>query len=280
MALDAFIPEVWSARLLTHLDKAHVFGKLVSREYEGEVKNLGDTVRITQIGNITVKDYTKNTPIDAPEELTGTQITLTVDQAKYFNFAVDDVEAAQANVKVMDAAMKRAAYELADTTDAFLAGLVSNAGVVVDDGAGGALVVDNVNTKAYDLLVDIVVELESKNVPKANRWIVLPPWFIGMLLKDDRLTKVDYQRMLETGEIPGIVGVKVYVSNNVYYDSVNKVWHAMAGIPEAIAYVEQITKIEAYRPQDKFADAVKGLLVYGGKVLLPDAVAKIMIAKA
>jgi len=278
MALDVFIPEIWSARLLAHLDKKHVYAKLVNREYEGEIKNVGDTVRISQIGDVNVKDYTKNTAIQAPDELTGPQLTLTLDQAKYFNFAVDDIEAAQANVKLIDQAMERAAYALADTTDQYIASLVSQAGITIDDGAGGAIVVDGTNVKAYDLLVDIAVQLEQNNVPAANRWIVVPPWFMGQLLKDDRLMRVDYKNMIATGEIPGIVGLKVFVSNNVPESS--GVYSAMAGFPEAIAYVEKVIKMEAYRPEDRFADAVKGLLVYGAKVLLANALAKVLISES
>jgi hypothetical protein len=278
MALDVFIPEIWSARLLAHLDKRHVYAKLVNREYEGEIRNVGDTVRINQIGNVTVKDYTKNTAIQAPDTLTGTQLTLTLDQAKYFNFAVDDIEAAQANVKLIDKAMQRAAYALADTTDQYIASLVSQAGITIDNGTGGAIVVDGTNVKAYDLLVDIAVQLEQNNVPAANRWIVVPPWFMGQLLKDDRLMRVDYKNMIATGEIPGIVGLKVFVSNNVPESA--GAYSAMAGIPEAIAYVEKVIKMEAYRPDDRFADAVKGLLVYGAKVVLADALAKVLISQS
>lgn len=278
MALDVFIPEIWSARLLAHLDKRHVYAKLVNREYEGEIRNVGDTVRINQIGNVTVKDYTKNTAIQAPDELTGSQLTLTLDQAKYFNFAVDDIEAAQANVKLIDKAMQRAAYALADTTDQYIASLVSQAGITIDNGTGGAIVVDGTNVKAYDLLVDVAVQLEQNNVPAANRWIVVPPWFMGQLLKDDRLMRVDYKNMIATGEIPGIVGLKVFVSNNVPENAGE--YSAMAGIPEAIAYVEKVIKMEAYRPDDRFADAVKGLLVYGAKVVLANAVAKVLISES
>jgi hypothetical protein len=278
MALDAFIPEIWSARLLAHLDNKHVYAKLVNREYEGEIRNAGDTVRINQIGDVTVKDYTKNTAIQAPDELTGSQLTLTLDQAKYFNFAVDDIEAAQANVKLIDKAMQRAAYALADTTDQYIASLVAQAGITIDNGAGGAIVVDGTNVKAYDLLVDIAVQLEENKVPAANRWIVIPPWFMGQLLKDDRLMRVDYKSMIETGEVPGIVGLKVFVSNNVPENAGE--YSAMAGIPEAIAYVEKVIKMEAYRPDDRFADAVKGLLVYGAKVLLANALAKVLIAQS
>lgn len=110
MAFDNFIPEIWSARLLAHLDKVHVYANLMNRDYEGEIKAYGDTVHINQISDITINDYTGEDFADAPEELDGTQQVLVIDQAKYFNFQIKDIDNAQSNPKLMDAAMLRAAY--------------------------------------------------------------------------------------------------------------------------------------------------------------------------
>ena len=120
MSVAKFIPTIWSARLLEHLDKAHVYAALVNRDYEGEIKNFGDKVKINQIGDITIKDYTKGSDIDDPEELTGSDQELVIDQAKYFNFSIDDVDNAQTNPKLMDEAMQRAAYGMNDTTDSWI----------------------------------------------------------------------------------------------------------------------------------------------------------------
>ena len=123
MSVTNFIPTIWSARLLRHLDKKHVYANLLNRDYEGEIKNFGDTVKINQIGDVTIKNYQKSTDIEAPEELSGEQLMLTIDQAKYFNFGIDDVDAAQVNPKLMDKAMMRAAYGMNDVTDRFAASL-------------------------------------------------------------------------------------------------------------------------------------------------------------
>jgi len=125
MAFTNFIPKVWSARLLEHLDKAHVYGALVNRDYEGEIKRYGDTVHINQIGAVTIKNYTRNTNIDAPEALSNTDQTLVIDQAKYFNFQIDDIDKAQIKPELMNAATQRAAYALADTSDQYIAGLMA-----------------------------------------------------------------------------------------------------------------------------------------------------------
>ena len=121
MALDNFIPEIWSARLLKHLDGKLVFKQLVNTEYEGEIRNFGDTVRVNRIGDITVGTYTKGADIGDPEELTSDQLLLTIDQFKYFNFYVDDVDSAQQNPKIMDDAMKRAAFALSNEVDKYIA---------------------------------------------------------------------------------------------------------------------------------------------------------------
>ena len=125
MAVTNFIPQVWSARLLAHLDKAHVLTNLVNRDYEGEIRQYGDTVKITQIGDITIKDYVTNTDIDDPQELTTEQQLLVIDQQKYYAFQIDDVDAAQARASLADAAMQRAAYGLADVADRWLASLMA-----------------------------------------------------------------------------------------------------------------------------------------------------------
>ena len=108
MSLDNFIPQIWSARLLENLNKNHVFVGLCNRDYEGEIKGMGDQVKINSIGRVTIGDYQKNTDIEAPEVLNDAQRILLINQGKYFNFQIDDVDKAQQNPKVMNAAMKEA----------------------------------------------------------------------------------------------------------------------------------------------------------------------------
>ncbi len=120
-----FIPTLWSARLLASLDKNLVFKQMATTEYEGEIKSFGDTVKINSIGEITVKDY-DGSDIDSPEELGSAQVTLNIDQAKYFNFQVKDVAKAQANINLLDKSMERAGYALADHVDTKIASLATS----------------------------------------------------------------------------------------------------------------------------------------------------------
>ena len=128
MGLENFIPTIWSAKLFVRLRKALVFGSLVNNDYEGEITGMGDTVKINEIGTVTVNDYTKYNAITW-QQLTGAQKTLVIDKAKTFSFVVDDIDTAQQNPKIMNAAMSEAAYAIADSIDQDLASLHSQAGI-------------------------------------------------------------------------------------------------------------------------------------------------------
>lgn len=275
MSIKNFIPTLWSARLLSHLDKRHVYLNLLNRDYEGEITKFGDTVKINQIGEVTIKDYAKGSDIEAPEELDGNQQVLTIDQAKYFNFGVDDVDNAQTNPKLMDKAMERAAYAMNDVVDQFAANLLA-INVHADNmiGTDDAPEVPTMDT-AYDLLVDLGTKLTEANVRMDGRWVVIPAFFHGLLLKDKRFVGngTDFNKaILEGGEVGAAAGFTVYVSNNVPNTTGTK-YKIIAGTDEAGSYAEQLLKTEAYRPEKRFADAVKGLHVYGAKVLQSKCIA-------
>ena len=267
MSVKNFIPQIWSARLLANLDKTLVYANAVNRDYEGEIKKFGDTVKINQMGDVTVKDY-KGGAIEDPEELNSNQTILTIDQAKYFNFKVDDVDKAQANVTLVDKAMERASYAVQDVIDKFIAALVKDAKIKVGN-TGKPVEITVAN--AYDTLVDLGVELDKKNVPRVGRFVILPPFYLGLLSKDPRFTK-DF-KILENGVVDGatVSGFKLMMSNNVPFSASN--YSIMAGTDMAISFAGQVTKVEAYRPEKSFSDAMKGLYVFGAKVTQPDCLA-------
>lgn len=270
MSIKNFIPTLWSARLQANLDKKLVYADVVNHDYEGEIKKLGDKVKINQIGPITIKDYLTGDgapkKLADPEEVTSTQQELVIDKAKYFNFKVDDIDAAQANVKLVDKAMDRASYAIGDVIDQHIASFVKDAGIKV---GSTATPIDVEVANAYDQLVDLAVKLDENNVTRAGRFAIIPAWYLGMLSKDPRFTK-DF-KVLANGVIDGadVAGFTLRMSNNVPV-AANK-YSIMAGIEQAITYAGQITEIESYRPEKTFADAVKGLFVYGTKVIEPKA---------
>ena len=267
MAITTFIPELWSARLLYALDKAHIAANLVNRDYEGQIKQQGDTVHINSIGPVTVDDYTRNTDINDPEVLTTTEQTLVIDQAKYFNFQVDDVDAAQSAGDLMAAAMVRAAYALNDVSDAYLLSTIASgatSGNIIGASAAVSLTASNV----YENIVALRTKLDKANVPVSGRFVVVPPEVYALLLLDDRFVKASdgatANAALLNGEVGRVAGFTVYMSNNTPYAS--ETWSIPAGVKTATTYAEQIVSTEAYRLEKRFADAVKGLHVYGAKV--------------
>lgn len=284
MAVTTFIPELWNARLLYALEKAHVATNLVNRNYEGEISNHGDTVHINTIGAITVKSYTKNTDIDAPETLTTTDQTLVIDKAKYFNFQVDDVDKVQAAGELVDTAMGRAAYALADVSDAYLLGVIA-AGAAAGNTIGSAAApIALTASNVYENIVKLKTKLDKANVPNTGRTIVVPPDVHSLLLLDDRFAKSTAtagQEALINGLVGRIAGFDVYMSNNVKTGTGTDTgktpyFEITAQITDATTYAEQIIKTEAYRMESRFADAVKGLHVYGAKVTDGTKIAKIL----
>jgi N4-gp56 family major capsid protein len=288
MATTTFIPELWSARLLYALDKAHVATNLVNREYQGIIANQGDTVHINSIGAITVKDYTKNADIADPDALTTTEQTLVIDQCKYFNFQVDDVDNVQAAGDLIDTAMGRAAYSLADVADAYLLKTIA-AGAASGNTVGAASApIALTAANVYENIVKLRTKLDKANVPNTGRTIVVPPEVYALLLMDDRFAKSDAaagQSALLNGEVGRVAGFTVYMSNNVHTGTGTDTgktayFEITAQVSTATTYAEQIIKTEAYRLEKRFADAVKGLHVYGAKVTDGSQIAKLIASVA
>ncbi|MDD7222096.1 MAG: P22 phage major capsid protein family protein [Oscillospiraceae bacterium] len=276
MAFTNFIPEVWSARLLEHLDNVHVYSALLNRDYEGDIRAYGDTVHINQIGDIAINDYTGE-DLAAPEELDSTMMELRIDQAKYFNFQVKDIDNAQSNPKVVDAAMQRASYNINDVIDNYLAGLLL-AGVKSESTITAQTLT---SANAYDYLVDLGVLLNEHNVPMLGRWVVIPPWFHGLLLKDERFVGngTGYnQAILQGGWVGDAAGFRIHLSNNVPESAGS--YSVIAGTNAAGSFAEQLVELEAYRLEKNFSDGLKGLHVYGAKVTQPDGLAVLKCTKA
>lgn len=278
MTINTFIPQIWSARLLENLNKQFVYGQpgVINREYEGEISAAGNTVKIHSIGRVSVGNYTKNTNMSAPETLTDAELTLLIDQSKYFNFQIDDVDKAQTLPKVMDAAMREAGIALADTADQFIAGLytgITAANWIGDDDAPKA----DLGTagKAYQYLIDMGVLLDEANVPAVGRWVVVPSWFHALLLKDDNFVgtgSAGAENRLANAMIGEAGGFTVLKSNNVPNTASAK-YKIIAGHSMAWSFAEQVNSVEPYRPELRFADAVKGLHLYGAKIVRPTALA-------
>jgi N4-gp56 family major capsid protein len=280
VTLDTLIPEFWANEVQRQLEKYLVYAQagIVNRNYEGTISGAGDTVKINGIGAVTVKTYTKNTDIADPETLTDAQTTLLINQQDYFNFQVDDIDKAQQNPKVMGAAMEEASYALRDGVDQYIASLYTDAAAANLVGSTATPKVPN-NTagdasNVYNLLVDCAVALTDSKVPTEGRWMIVPPWFYGRLLKEANFidaSKAGTTAGLRNGQVGMAAGFQILQSHNVPYTTTTTKYRIMFGTSRAISFANQIAKIEGYRVEKRFADAVKGLNVYGAKVVRPEA---------
>lgn len=271
MAITSFIPQLWSARLLMHLDNALVAKNFYNTDYEGEIQDYGDTVKINQIGNVSIFDYQRNTDMAAPEELTTAAQELTIDQAKAFNFQVDDVDAAQMRAPLMDSAMSRAGVALAETEDSFLFGKLAAA--VATANQIGALTIATPDD-AFSMLVKLREILTKSNVPHAGRKVALSPEILSYILEDTRFTGTGgsfAEGTLLSGLVGRAMGFDVYEVNTL--PEAAGAQTVIAGHQLGATFASQIVKTEAYRMEKRFADGVKGLSVYGAKVLIGTAYA-------
>lgn len=283
MALNNFIPQVWAALLLQVLRKDLVYGQpnVINTDYEGDISRMGDTVKINSIGDVTIGDYTKNTNISDPETLSDSQLTLLINQSKFFNFQIDDIDKAQQNPKVMSAAMSRAGYGLADVADQYIASLYSGIAAGNSIGTDASPIVPT-STTAYEQLVDLGTKLSEASVPKSGRWVVIPPWYHGLLQKDDRFVKagtMNSDDVLRNGMVGRAAGFDVLESNNVP-NTAGALYKIIAGYNGAWSYADQISSVEGYRPEKRFADAMKGLHLYGAKVTRDTGLALLTASKS
>lgn len=274
MAIANFIPEVWSAKLLVALRSAHVYaaGGVINRDYEGEISSFGDTVHITSLVDPTIGNYTAHTDITV-EDIDDLDQILLINQSKYFAFEADDIEKRQAKGEFMNQQSIAAAWKLRDVADKYVAGLMAT-GV-----AAGNVIAEQTVTKdtAYDVLVDLGTKLDEADVPTENRWAVITPKYHGLLLKDPRFIAAgDAQgASVRTNGIVGeAAGFSLRKSNNVPDGpGIGAGKFIIAGNSMATTFAEQIAKTEAARRELRFADMVKGLHLYGGKVVRPTALA-------
>ena len=271
--LNITIPKIWSARILENLKNSLVYANLLNRDYEGEIKQFGDTVKIFRLNDVTVKKYTKNTDIDTPETLNAEELMLVIDQSNYFNFYVDKIDIAQSKLELVDKASMNAAYMLAAEADKYVADLLKAGTATAELGNDGTPIVIT-KENAYDMLVKTKVLLDKKNVPAEGRWVVFPPEYEGFMLLDPRFAYNTGQseNRLVNGKVARAAGFDIYISNNVP-NTGNEKYKVIASWSGCGTYAEQIVDTETYKPEKRFGNAVKGLHVFGSKILRPEMVA-------
>ena len=271
MSLTNFISTVWSETLLTQMAKKYVAVANCNREFEGDIKNRGDCVKICGVGEINVFEYTKNSDFELDtQQLSDSVKTLVIDQSKAFNFQIDDIDRAQSNPRLMDAAVKNAAAALANTADQYVFGLCVKAGNSIAETA----TVDNI----ISLIIDAQTKLLENNVcdPSDNVIEVSPA--VGALILKNKINIANSDTALETGCIGTVAGCKIFISNNIVVSG--NTHKCLARSKRAIAFAEQLSEMDAYRPEKRFADAVKGLHLYGAEVIYPSEMVRLDLTLA
>lgn len=262
MAISNFIPTLWSETLYTELEKDYVGVRLCSREFEGDIRGEGDRVKICGIGPVTVFDYNKNEDMPAAEVLSDTERTLIIDQAKGFNFFLDSIDLAQSKKTLMQAAMKEASNALSDVADKYIYSLTDNSVETLTNEAVTSVSILNTIADARRILME-------HNVPNsATISLEVPPAIEQKLVLAKVLRATDNTEALGRGYIGSFMGFDIYVTNNIVPDN-DGVYRCIARTGRAIAFAEQVSAVKAYEPELRHGDAVKGLHLYGAKIIYP-----------
>jgi hypothetical protein len=263
-----FIPEVFSKLLQAKFYSKSILPEISNTDYEGEISGQGDKVIIRTVPAVTINDYAGTI---TTQELTTGKIEMLIDKAKYYSFKVDDVLAAQADINMLDGASTDASegMRIAVETEV-LAGAVTGATTI---GAQTDVTTANI----LENILTMSKQLDELNIPEEGRFIVLSPEYISMLkqseLRQAYLTG-DATSPLRNGLVGMIDRFKVFQSNMVYKPASGGdagYTHVLAGHPKALSFASQFTNTETVRMESTFGDQVRGLKVYGSKVVTPDA---------
>jgi len=263
-----FIPAIFSKLLQSKFYKQSVLPAISNTAYEGEITGAGEKVVIRTVPAVTINDYAGSI---TTQELTTAKVELLIDKAKYYSFKVDDVLAAQADINLLEAASSDASegMRIAVETDV-LAGAVTGATTIQSQATISA---SNVLTS----ILSMSTALDNLNIPEEGRFIVLSPEFVS-LLKQSELRQAyltgDDTSPLRNGKVGVVDRFTVYQSNMLYTPgsgSDSGYTHVLAGHPKAISFASQFTNAETVRMESTFGDQIRGLKVFGSKVVTPDA---------
>ncbi len=288
-----FIPEIYSKKVQIALRKAAVAEAICNTDYMGEISSFGDTVNIVKEPQIAVADYTRGLAVVATN-LTDQELVLTIDQAKSFSFKIDDLEKRFSHVNFQAVAADNAAYALRDAMDSNILEAIG-AGATVTTGMGTTSVPIDIGfgTGEVDPLNQMSLaakELDEANAPEDGRWFVAAPeWYNQLANTSSKLLSVDFnagQGSVRNGLVASglLRGFQMYKSNNVPTNDLSGATPAGAGdAPMALfghisgtSAASSMNKVETIRDTGTFSDVVRGLMVWGRKVLRPEITGKII----
>ena len=305
-----FTPEIFSQKVLKFFRRASVAEDITNTDYAGEIENFGDTVRIIKEPTITVSSYARGAVVN-PQDLADDQTTMVVDQANAFAFKIDDIEERHSHVNFEALATSSGAYSLKRKYDSnILTQMASDAGLTGETGASTAQIANigtlgtalNINTgtpgdNAVNMMLIMAAALDEQTVPEENRWFVAPPLFYKHLFSaGGKFAEVqvtgDATSPLRNGlvSLGNIAGFTCYKStalvSNGGIDQVALTGLAtdgtenicLAGHLSSTATASHIAKTEVVRSTETFSDIVRGLHVFGRKVLRPEAICRAVVS--
>lgn len=274
---SAFIPELWSQKLNNMLEKNCVMLQCVNRNWEGEIKNQGDTVKIITPAKVSVSTLTDDNI--SYSSLAPTSMDLKIDQKKFFAFKIDDVSAVQSNTDIMEAHLSNAKKAIEEVQDSYLLGLHTDVPTANIVGSEESPITLSKNT-IYENFVNLALALKNSDAVHSGvrPWVVINPTIESYLLQSSEFISAYNvaDETLREGSIGRIAGMDVLVSTNL--TDVDSKYYVLAGTNEAITFASQLSKIESLRDKDSFSDLVRGLYLYGAKTVQPKALAKMVVA--
>lgn len=278
-----FIPEIWSGKLIEKFYAATVLGAISNTDYEGEITAYGDKVKIRTKPTITIRKYQSDQSL-VIERPSSNIVEMLIDQGDYFNTILDDVMEVQSDLNQLSMWADDAAEQMKIVIDTEVLGILDAGTNASNKGATAGVFSGNINlgitgtpvvlgkSNILDVIVDLGTVLDEQNIPETGRWLVLPPWACGYIKKSDlRNASIsgDGVSLLRNGRLGMIDRFMLYSSNllpNVV-DTGNKCFSIFAGHPHGLTFASQMTKMETLRAETTFGNIMRGLQVYGRKVL-------------
>lgn len=284
-----FIPEIWSAKLIENFYDSTVLAAIANTDYEGDIKSMGDTVNIRTTPDLTIRTYEKGMTL-AVERPDKPKIQLVIDQGEYFAAIEDDVDKVQADINLMDTWSRDASEKMKIKIDQnVLAGMLTGIAATNKGATAGRISGDidlgttasplaMTKTNVIDLLVDMGTVLDEANAPEAGRFVVIPAKMAGLIkksdLKDASITG-DGTSIQRNGRLGMIDRFTVYVSHNL--NVATGKFDIVAGHKMGLTFASQMTEMESIRAETTFGNIVRGLQVYGYKVVKGEALAQAVV---
>jgi len=301
---SGFIPEIWSGKLVEKFYASTVLAAISNTDYEGEIKNKGDRVKIRTKPTISIHDY-KSDGLLGLDRPTGGTVELYIGNGKYFSLILDDVMEVQSDLNVLSMWSDDAAQQLKIAVDTdVLDGIVGQCNAANKGTSAGAITAsinlgvkgtplsvvgknpDTGDVELLDVLMRLGQVLDEQNIPEEGRWVVMPAW-AGRMIKQSELRQAylsgDSVSMLRNGRLGMVDRFTIYISNLLPTNATDSAnfdsgeWPIFAGHAHGLTFASQISKVETLRSELTFGQILRGLQVYGYQVVDGKALAQSIV---